>query len=135
MQQEEALTTRSWPVAPIQAGDTLLSCRHEFSIAIDVLAGRVGPVRQQREVEVPRGACQIVDLQPGDQFPDIRDGGQESWHGHQRAEIPADSAAQRHRRQERGAKPLGHKLVHDGDSDVHRRDQSQNCKDEKPSRA
>ena len=89
MEQEEPVAAGRRRVPAVQAGDRFDRGLQERVVALDRLACRIGPVREQGELDLPADACEMMDLQPLDLLDDGFRPGQQCRHHHQGAQMAA----------------------------------------------
>ena len=133
MQQQETVAARRRSVAPVQPRDAVLRGGQQFIVAVRVLARRVAPIGQQREVKIALSARQVVDLEPADLLLDFFERGQQRRHGDKGAQFRGDAATQLERRQQGGAETSGDEVVDERNRQVDRRDEPENPEQQQPS--
>ena len=133
MQQQETVAARCRSVTLVQPRDAFFRGGQQLFVAVHVLAWRIAPIGQQREMKVALSARQVVDLEPADLLLDVFERGQQRRHGDEGAQVRGDSATQLERRQQGGAETSGDDVVDDRNGHVDRRDESQNPEQQQPS--
>ena len=76
----------------VQPGDAFLRGGQQRVVPIHVLARRIAPIGQQREVKVAPWARQVVDFKPLDLLLDVLKRGQQHRDRDQRAQVRGNSA-------------------------------------------
>jgi hypothetical protein len=95
MEQEEALApVGRATVTTVEARDPVDGGGEEPSILRHGLGRGVGPVGQEREVDVTVRIGEVVDLETPDMLLDLRLAGEESGHHNERAQARRDTVAQ-----------------------------------------
>ena len=99
MQQEEPRAGGRGPVTSIEASMPSRATCNQFRVALCSLDVRVGPIRQQREVQIAFGTRQMMDLEPLDLLRDVFGRRQERRHGDKRAQRFGNAVAKFEARQ------------------------------------
>ena len=124
MEQEEALAAVGRAaVAPVEARDPVDGGREEPIILRHGLGGRVGPVGQEREVDVTVRIGEVVDLEPTDMLLDLGLAGEEGGHHDERSQARRDAVAQLEARQRPRAELVGDGAIDERDREVGGRDE------------
>ena len=87
VQKEETRSARRRAIAQIETRDAVRRSGDERGVAVSVLGHGVGPIGQQREMQIAFRARKVVNLQPFDQVFDAFQRGEQRWHGDERAQI------------------------------------------------
>ncbi len=87
--------------------------------------GRIEPVGQQGEADVPVGIGQVVDLEPADAFLDVRRASQQGRHHDQRAKVARDAVVQLEPWQRPRTEHGGHAPIDQRDREVRGRPEPQ----------
>jgi hypothetical protein len=90
-----------------------------------VLVCRIGPVRQQREVQLAVRRREVMHLESLDELGDRRRRRQQCRHRHQRAQRRRNAVLERQARQQRRTEPARDHAVHERDGRVDRRDRAE----------
>ena len=124
MEQEEALAGAGRAaVALVEARDAVDGGREKPIILRHGLAGRVGPVGQEREVDVTVRIGEVVDLEPTDMLLDLGLAGEEGGHHDERSQARRDAVAQLEARQRPRAELFGDGAIDERDGEVGGRDE------------
>ena len=87
VQKEETRSARRRAIAQIETRDAVRRSGDERVVAVSVLGHGVGPIGQQREMQIAFRARKVVNLQPFDEVFDAFQRGEQRWHGDERAQI------------------------------------------------
>ena len=124
MEQEEALAAVGRAtVAAVEARDPVDGGREEPIILRHGLGGRVGPVGQEREVDVTVRIGEVVDLETTDMLLDLGLAGEEGGHHDERSQARRDAVAQLEARQRPRAELIGDGAIDERDREVGGRDE------------
>ena len=94
MQQQEAGAARRRAVAPIESRDAFRRGADERLVAVGVFGRGVGPVGDQREMQIAFRAREVMDLQPLDLLVDGLQRRQQRRHRDERAQMRGNAVAQ-----------------------------------------
>ena len=97
----------------------------------DASRRRVEPVGEERESDVVLGGCEVVDLEAGDLFLDVRLGGQERRDHDERPKVGRHAAGQLEPRKDAGPQEVGDVPVDERDRQVGRGHEGEDREDER----
>src|SRR5439155_12737880 len=132
MQQQKTVDTRCRGISGIQPRDTVSGGGQQGFVAVDMLAVRVRPVREQGEMNVSLKAGEMVYLQLVDLLFDAFARRQQDRHGHQRSQRSWDAAAQFKRRKQGGSDRPRYAGVDQSNGRIERGDGTQQAKNGDP---
>ena len=132
MEQQEAVAARRRAVALVEPGDALRCSREESGVALEVLGRSIGPVGEQREMQIAFRAGEVMDFQPLDLLLDRRVRRQQRRHRDERAQMRGHAVAQLQGRQERRAEAERHGAVDQRDRRIDGGDRAQEPRASQP---
>ena len=117
-QQEAGPSAGGVAVTGVEPVDCRDGRREQLVVAGDALGRRVEPVGQEREPEVALGIAEVVDLEAGNLFLDVRLAGQERRDHDKRPQVGRHSAGQLEPRKHPGAEEGGQDPVDERERQV-----------------
>ena len=114
MQQEEPVLT----VLLIEPCDAVESRGEKRFIAGRLLGRGIGPVGEQREVQLAGTIGEVMNLEPFDQFRNVVVGGEKRGHRHECAQVSGNAVAESQARQDNGPQQLRQRVIDHGHANL-----------------
>ena len=126
VKQQKPIAAWGGRIFSVKSSDPLHSSLQQFLVALTRFFRRVGPVGQEREMDMTLQAGQVMDLQRLNLLLNCCAARQHHWDRDDRSHLRRDPVAQLEGRQKRRADASGYTGVDDGYGRIECRDRAQN---------